>query len=107
MNGLLVAGFYLLNLGLAFLLLDTNVAPYGASVPALLVDKLGSLFLSLGLIHLVNLLVLSRIRRRMLTPAPPRPQRQALAPYPYWSGQPAWGGQPAAWGGQPPAAPPQ
>lgn len=62
-NRLLVIGFYLLNLGYAFLLYQLD--PAYTSVTAAwnqLVNRLGVLFLSLGVIHLFNMLVLWRVR---------------------------------------------
>lgn len=63
-NQLLVIGFYLINLGWAFLL-----ARGGGEVTTtndaigLLVDKLGILLLVLGGAHLVNLYVFHRIKK--------------------------------------------
>jgi len=62
-NRLLVIGFYLLNMGYAFLLYQLE--PSYASVTDAwnqLVNRLGVLFLSLGAIHLVNMFVLWRVR---------------------------------------------
>ena len=62
-NHLLVIGFYLLNLGYAFLLYQLD-----GSYPSLtdafnqLVVKIGALLLSLGVIHLANMFVFWRIR---------------------------------------------
>jgi hypothetical protein len=77
-NRLLVVGFYLLNLGYAFVTLR-------ASTPALtvvqaieiLAMKLGALLLSLGVMHFLNLYLFHRIRRRgqiRLAPPPVKPQ---------------------------------
>lgn len=63
-NHLLVVGFYLLNLGYAFLLLKSNVAGSAVEATEILVNKLGVLLLSLGVIHFANLYVFHRIRRR-------------------------------------------
>lgn len=62
-NRLLVIGFYLLNLGYAFLLYRIEPS-YGSMAEAWnqLVNRLGVLFLSLGAIHLVNMMVLWRVR---------------------------------------------
>ncbi len=62
-NRLLVIGFYLLNMGYAFMLYQLE--PSYASVADAwnqLVNRLGVLFLSLGAIHLVNMMVLWRVR---------------------------------------------
>lgn len=75
-NHLLVVGFYLLNLGYAFLLYQLQ--PSYASVTEAfnqLIVKLGWLLLSLGVIHLFNMLVFWRIRNhrasRLHPPAAP------------------------------------
>ena len=62
-NRLLVIGFYLLNMGYAFLLYRLD--PSYTSVTEAwnqLVNRLGILFLSLGVIHLFNMAVLWRVR---------------------------------------------
>ncbi|MDH3293760.1 MAG: hypothetical protein OER95_05510 [Acidimicrobiia bacterium] len=75
-NRLLVIGFYLLNLGYAFLLYQLDPT-YGSVTDAWnqLVNRLGVLFLSLGVIHLFNMLVLWRVRthreRRAQVPVAP------------------------------------
>lgn len=62
-NQLLVIGFYLLNLGYAFLIYQLK-PDYGSLIEAFneLTVKLGLLLLSLGVIHLLNMLVFWRIR---------------------------------------------
>jgi hypothetical protein len=62
-NKLLVIGFYLLNLGYAFLLyqLQTSYASITLAFNELVVN-LGWLLLSLGVIHLLNMFVFWRIR---------------------------------------------
>lgn len=78
-NRLLVVGFYMLNLGYAFLLLQDEVAPDAVSAVEVLVHKLGLLLVSLGVIHFVNFLVFWKIRNRaQLASAPP------IAPTTYW-----------------------
>jgi hypothetical protein len=79
-NRLLVVGFYLLNLGYAFVTLkasqDVTTAAQGIETLAM---KLGSLLLALGAIHLLNVLLFHRIRRRAqirMAPPPVRPQMQ-------------------------------
>lgn len=75
-NHLLVVGFYLLNLGYALLLYrldplyDSNIAAFND-----LVSRVGILVVSLGVIHLFNMLVFWRIRNynnraQVRTPAP-------------------------------------
>jgi len=77
-NRLLVVGFYLLNLGYAFVTLKAGgtVATATAAIETLAM-KLGSLLLALGAIHMGNLYLFHRIRRRAqirLAPPPVRPQ---------------------------------
>jgi hypothetical protein len=80
-NHLLVIGFYLLNLGYAFLLLKSNVAGSAVEATEVLVNKLGVLLLSLGVIHFGNLYVFHRIRRRArMTELPPPVAPQAWYP---------------------------
>ena len=79
-NRLLVVGFYLLNLGYAFLTLKAGheVATRTEGIETLAV-KLGSLLLVLGLLHMGNLYLFHRIRRRAqirLAPPPVWPQMQ-------------------------------
>ena len=78
LNRLLVTGFYMLNLGYAFLIFKTNGRPVGAVEPIeLLVNKMGILLVSLGLIHFLNMIVFWRLRRgsdRRTPPALPTPQ---------------------------------
>jgi hypothetical protein len=77
-NRLLVVGFYLLNLGYAFLTLQTHESVLTALVAfEVLSGKLGRLLVSLGVIHFFNLLVLQRLRRRSqihMAPPPVAPQ---------------------------------
>ncbi|HET7545420.1 MAG TPA: hypothetical protein VFK05_36385 [Polyangiaceae bacterium] len=72
-NHLLVVGFYLLNLGYAFLTLQAQtdvVSALGAF--EVLSSKLGRLLVSLGVVHFFNLFVLQRLRRHgQLHLAPP------------------------------------
>ena len=79
-NRLLVVGFYLLNLGYAFVTLraDREVLTNAEGVETLAV-KLGSLLLVLGALHMGNLYLFHRIRRRgqiRLAPPPVWPQMQ-------------------------------
>jgi len=77
-NRLLVMGFYLLNLGYAFVTLRGG---YSVLTPVqaieLLAMKLGALMLALGVLHFFNLYLFYRIRRRgqiRLAPPPVKPQ---------------------------------
>ena len=63
-NRLLVVGFYLLNLGYAFLILRTERAPDAVGAIEGLVTKLGLLLVSLAVLHFANMYVIYRIRRR-------------------------------------------
>ncbi|MYV97056.1 hypothetical protein [Streptomyces sp. SID3343] len=66
-NHLLVVGFYLVNLGFVALYLKVGKAVENArgSFEALSL-KVGTVLLVLGVLHLLNVYVLSRIRRRGL-----------------------------------------
>ncbi|MGC0419007.1 hypothetical protein [Embleya sp. AB8] len=66
-NHLLVVGFYLVNLGFValYLRIGDAVEDTRGSVEALSV-KLGTVLLVLGVLHLLNVYVLSRIRQRGL-----------------------------------------
>jgi hypothetical protein len=77
-NRLLVVGFYLLNLGYALLTLKAGhvVATRTEGIETL-AAKLGSLLLVLGVLHMGNLYLFHRIRRRgqiKLAPPPVWPQ---------------------------------
>ncbi len=85
-NHLLVIGFYLLNLGYAFLLFQLQ-PEYASLTQAFnqLTVKVGWLLLSLGLIHLFNMFVFWRIRthrHRAIAPTPPRPSFESYPPPP-------------------------
>jgi hypothetical protein len=77
-NRLLVVGFYLLNLGYAFVTLKAgadSLTPVQAMET--LAAKLGALLISLGVIHFGNMYLFHRIRRRSqirLAPPPVKPQ---------------------------------
>lgn len=73
-NHLLVSGFYLLNLGYALTLFkiqeqDTLVGEYNNFL-----NRLGVLLLSLGGIHLLNMMVFWKIRTHKPKMMPPPPQ---------------------------------
>ena len=77
-NRLLVVGFYLVNLGYAFVTLKAGPGAL-TRVEAIetLAGKLGALMLALGAMHFGNLYVFHRIRRRgqiRLAPPPVKPQ---------------------------------
>ena len=83
-NRLLVVGFYLLNLGYAFVTLraSSNVATTVDAIETL-AAKLGALLLSLGVMHFGNLYLFHRLRRRgqlRIAPPPVAPQYRHEAP---------------------------
>lgn len=64
-NQLLVVGFYLINLGYVSIALRTTDTVSGAqSAIETLSAKVGTVVLVLGVLHLANLFVLSKLRRR-------------------------------------------
>lgn len=74
-NHLLVVGFYLVNLGFVALWLrggDTHVQDV-AGIFTALSYKVGTVLLVLGVLHLLNVYVLNRIRRRGLIDSEQRP----------------------------------
>ncbi len=91
-NQLLVVGFYMLNLGYAFLIFKTNGADTAVEATENLVTKLGLLLVSLGVIHFINMAVFWRIKksgeRGKYVPAvpsrmvPPPPAPMPNLPYP-------------------------
>jgi hypothetical protein len=89
----LVVGFYLLNLGYAFVTLKAGVeALTPVQAMETLAAKLGALLLSLGVIHFGNLYLFHRIRRRSqirLAPPPVKPQMHHEAHAPH--GVPSYG----------------
>jgi nitric oxide reductase large subunit len=85
-NHLLVIGFYLLNLGYAFLLFQLQPT-YASLTEAFnqLTTKVAWLLLSLGVIHLFNMFVFWRIRthrQRAARPTPPLPRFDTYPPPP-------------------------
>ena len=82
-NRLLVVGFYLANLGFVALNLQVEMAIRSTqhAIEAL-APKLGGVALLLGLVHVVNVIVLTQVRRNRTTPARP------YGPYP-GAGHPA------------------
>ena len=90
-NRLLVTGFYMANLGYAFLILRANNAPNAVTAVEVLIHKLGILLLSLALIHFVNMYVFYRIRRRaQIGEMPPPVAPQATVNPPVWQTNPQW-----------------
>ncbi|ROS24023.1 hypothetical protein [Cellulomonas sp. PhB150] len=72
-NRLLVVGFYLVNLGFVSLMLRIGqpVTSAQQGIEAL-ASKLGAVALLLGVFHLSNVLVLSRVRRHRVVAAQPQ-----------------------------------
>ena len=64
-NSLLVTGFFMLNTGYAFLISRTEVTTDRFIATENLIQKLGVLLLSLGLIHFINMAVFWKIRRKL------------------------------------------
>lgn len=91
-NRMLVVGFYMLNLGYAFLIFKTADSDDALSATENLVTKLGLLLVSLGVIHFVNMAVFWKIKRSgdndryvpavptTMVPPPPRPNFGPPAP---------------------------
>lgn len=86
-NQLLVVGFYMLNLGYALLVYQIQ-ASYGSLTLAFneLVVRIGVLLLSLGVIHLLNMVIFWKIRasrnRNRARVAAPLPPATAFVPPP-------------------------
>jgi hypothetical protein len=86
-NNLLVVGFFMLTLGVSFMMLRTgeDLSTATAAVEVL-VSKLGILMLTLGTIHFFNVFVFHRIRRRneydTFLPPPVPPHASTLPPPP-------------------------
>ena len=84
MNRMLVVGFYMINLGYAFSILNTPQAATASDAANVLIHKLGLLLLALGIIHFANLFVFWQIRnrRRMQTAPVPVHAQAILTPQP-------------------------
>ena len=83
-NHLLVVGFYLVNLGYVSIALKVGAEVTGArtAIEALSV-KVGAVVLVLGVLHLANLYVLNKLRRRaQLSSSALRPP---VSPDAYWT----------------------
>jgi hypothetical protein len=75
-NHLLVVGFYLLNLGFVCLYIRNGVNPTDTATAIEVVSvKLGTVMVVLGVVHLFNLYIFNKIRKRALlhTLLPPVP----------------------------------
>jgi len=90
LNNLLVTGFFMLNLGYAFLIFRSNPAANNLEAVELLVTKLGLLLGSLGVIHFVNMAIIWSVRRRAQWDAtPPVPPTSFVPPPPRMTPPPA------------------
>jgi hypothetical protein len=84
-NHLLVVGFYLVNLGFVSLALTEDAVGLTATgAVELLSRKIGLVLLVLGALHLGNVFVLSRMRRRRISGSARQPR------VPGWPGHPGW-----------------
>jgi len=81
-NQLLVVGFYLLNLGYALLLYKVGEAAALTDAFNGLVERVGLLLLSLGVIHLINMAIFWRIRNHNNSPASTPPAPTFMTPPP-------------------------
>ncbi len=93
-NHLLVVGFYMLNLGWAFLIIRSDQPENAAHAVEILATKLGMLLFSLGLIHFANLFVFSRIRRGRRAEQIPPVQSIAFGPAVPPDGKVSWNDEP-------------
>lgn len=99
-SSLVVAGFQLLNVGSALLLLRADPPASLLAAIDLLAGKLGGLLLLLAIVHLVTVLVFLGLRRRALRRAAPAPVALPLGapvPLPTPAPAPPWTQAPAAW----------
>lgn len=78
-NRLLVVGFYMLNLGYAFIIFKSNTRPDAIGAVELLVNKLGILLVSLGVIHFLNIIIFWKIRNRSSHRVPPIPPQAIIS----------------------------
>ena len=92
-NKLLVVGFYLLNLGVVALYLKVgDTLATARDVVEVVSVKMGVVLLMLGVVHLTNVYVFNRIRRRSRLDAmvaPPVPPQAWTQPAPPWTAPPA------------------
>ena len=90
-NRLLVIGFYMLNLGYALMTLRAYEAGTPVAAIETLASKLGTLLLTLGVVHFGNLYLFHRIRRRAqvaVLPPPVAPQLRVQLPEPAYVATP-------------------
>ena len=90
-NRLLVTGFYMANLGYAFLILRANEALGPIAAVETLTRELGVLLVSLAAMHFFNLFIFYRLRARARAahlPPPVAPQT-TVGPQ-QWQANPQW-----------------
>jgi len=82
-NSLLVTGFFMLNLGYAFLMSKAEATSTTFEATEQLIRQLGVLLISLGVIHFVNMAVFWKIRRNITeTASVPAPYTTTVTPPP-------------------------
>lgn len=64
-NNLLVTGFFMVNLGYAFLISRAKETATAFEASVALMNQLGVLLVSLGVLHFVNMGVIWRVRKNM------------------------------------------
>lgn len=74
-NQLLVVGFYLVNFGYALIMLRAGYVPSTIAAIETLATKLGTLLLSLAVMHFLNLFLFHRMRKRAQLAEMPPPVR--------------------------------
>lgn len=90
-NRLLVTGFYMANLGYAFLILRANSALGPIEAVETLTRKLGVLLVSLAAMHFFNLFLFYRLRARARAAhLPPPVAPQTVAGPQQWQTRPQW-----------------
>jgi hypothetical protein len=80
-NRLLVTGFFMINLGYAFVLMRSGDAANATEAMEILARKLGALLLTLAAVHFVNVAVFWKLRHRnelRHMPPPVAPQRRVV-----------------------------
>jgi hypothetical protein len=80
-NRLLTIGFFMISLGYAFLILRAESVNPSEDLLPFLVNRLGLLLVSLGVLHFINMAVFAKIRQRaQLENYPPPVPPQVLLP---------------------------
>lgn len=111
-NNLLVTGFFMINLGYAFLISRMEETPSTYEATVTLMSRLGVLLFSLGIMHFINLMVIWKIRKNLTrksisnVPLPPTHRVQPPPPSPGATPLPAPPAPAAAFAAAAPAAAP-